>query len=126
METNISAKVMAKKLKSLKADYAKIREYTKEDCDLLCIGLQKNRVGFEEAIGSVVLKIEEYLELPRTPGLKVSTWGQILAKKNIANFTRKICDAIPLADTKLVEKSVREGMNDWLQAIYAENNLKTL
>lgn len=117
-------KDLQKKLKSLTPDYDKIRLHVKDQLDLLCKGLPHARVPKEAALGCVLRKVEEYLELPVTPGVPVSTWGLMLAKRNVNNFTNKVCEALPLAKRAEVESAVRLGMKDWLDLIYTENDLK--
>lgn len=117
-------KDLQKKLKGLTPDYDKIRLHVKDQLDLLCKGLLRARVPKEVAMGCVLRKVEDYLELSNTPGVPVSTWGLILAKRNVNNFTNKVCEALPLAKRPSVELAVCLGMKDWLDVIYAENDLK--
>ena len=116
-------KDLQKKLKGLTPDYEKIRLHVKDQLDLLCKGLPHARVPKEAALGCVLRKVEEYLELPITPGVPVSTWGLMLAKRNVNNFTNRICEAVPLAKRSETEQAVRSGMKDWAVMIYEENNL---
>lgn len=124
MNTETFKTNLAQKLKSLKPDYDKIRAFTKEQCDLLVVGLRNSRFRVLpiHAVGCVVYAVERYLEVkPLSEGLPITLAGRIFAARNVNNFTSKICQSLPLAKRDLVEQAVRLGMRDWLVAVWAEN-----